>query len=61
MVKLSQSLSGDVEYFSHLLKKAVICKVTQLVTKEVFLLKCTMNFPIHVFQQLFHSFEVGYK
>ena len=43
MVKLFQILQGDAEYFGLLLIKAVIHKVTQMVTKGVFLLQCTMK------------------
>ena len=53
------SLPGDVEYFSHHFIKAVIHKVTQMVTKEVFLLQCIMKSPISVIEKVhLDDFEV---
>ena len=39
----------------------MIHKVTQIVTKGVFLIQCTMKSPISVYKQWFHSFEIGCK
>ena len=61
MVKCFQMLQGDAEYFGLLLIKAVIYKVGQMVTQAVFLLQCTMKSPISVYQEWFHSFEIGCK
>ena len=45
MVTLFQMLQGDAKFFGLLFIKAVIHKVTQMVTKEVFLLQYTMKSP----------------
>ena len=43
------------------LPMVVIHKVTQMVTKGVFLLQCTMKSPFSMYQEWFHSFEIGCK
>ena len=57
-----QMLQGDAEYFGLLLTKGSdLQSYSNGPQKEYFLLQCTMKSPISVYQEWFHSFEIGYK
>ena len=61
MVKLFQMSQGDAEYFDLLFIKCGDPQSTQMVTKVVFLLQCTMKSPTSVYQEWFSCFEIGCK